>query len=118
LTHLAARNGHLKILQFLQQHNALSLQKENRFQTTGLDLAVAMKHTDCVDFLIEFGSQHALNSALLNASQEGNLLLVKQLVLKGASLECCMMDNGATPLDRACYNGHLPVVEFLLERGS
>jgi len=116
LSHLAARNGHLEILQFLYSNNCLCGEKESRFQTTSLDLAVAMKHYNCVDFLISHANQETLDSALLSASAEGQLEIVQKLISQGANLECRSIDIGATPLDRAAYNGHLNVVSYLLEK--
>lgn len=118
LTHLAARNGHLHILKFLDSKKCLDNGKELRFQISGLDLAIAMKHSEAVKFMLPKMNQINLDSALLSASQEGNLELVKQLVLVGANLECRMVDVGATPLDRAAYNGHYSVVFYLLEQGA
>lgn len=120
LFHLAARSGYLEILQYLvnQIGPFICIDKEDRFQLTSLDLAIALNHGKCVDFLLSFANQQVLDSALLNASQEGNLELAKKLVQCGADLEARMFDTGSTPLDRACYNGHLKVVEYLFSEGA
>lgn len=118
LTHIAARNGHLKILEYLNSYCCLSFEKESRFEVSPLDLAIAMKHWDCVEFLIPLANQSSLNAAFLSASSEGNLELVKRLYAQGASLESRTLDTSSTPLDRASYDGHLEIVQFLLEKGS
>lgn len=118
LSHIAARNGYLNILEFLSFHNALSSESEKRFRTSALNLAIAMKHWDAVYFLIPRVSTKVLDSALLSASQEGKLDLVKTLIDHGASLLASTFDTKASPLDQASYNGHLNVVSYLLEKGA
>lgn len=118
LTHLASRGGHLSILKYLQSKNKLSNSKESRFQATALDLCIALNHVDCIEFLIQFADQDSLNSALLNASNEGKTELVEKLLDHGAQVETRMPDTGATPLDRAAYNGHLSTVKLLVEKGK
>lgn len=118
LSHFAARNGNLEILQYLNENHALTFEKESRFETTSLDLAVAMKHEKCIDLLISQATLESLNSALLSACQEGNLTLVKKLLDQGANIECQASDTGAHPLDRASYSGHLETVRFLIQRGA
>lgn len=118
LAHYAARNGYLEILKYLQSKNINFNSKESRFQTSPLDLAMAMRHFSTTDFLINFANQETLNSALLSASSEGNLEFVIKLVDHGADMEYCSLDIGASSLDRAAYNGHLPVVQFLIKKGA
>lgn len=118
LTHFAARNNHLNILQYLASKNQISNERESRFNLGPLDLAIAIRHWECVDFLILHADQDALDSALISSSSEGNLQLVQKLVHQGANLEHKVLDNGATSLDRASYNGHYSVVKFLLEKGA
>lgn len=118
LSHLVARNGFLDILHFLALNDAISTSFENRFHISNLEIAIAMGHTSCVDFLIPFATPDILNSALLRTCQESKLDIIKKLVDAGASLEYRMPDIGSTPLDRACYNGHIEVVQYLIQRGA
>lgn len=121
-THIAARNGYLEILKFLKSHNAIQLHKESRFNTSPLDLTIAFKHLDCFDFLLSYIQpalhQQVLNDALITSSQEGNLECVKKLIEAGADLTHRMANIDATPLDRAAYNGHTAVAEYLLNKGA
>lgn len=105
-------------MKFLDSKGMIANDKESRFQTTALDLTIAMKHFDCADILIAYADQETLNCALQSTSQEGNLELVKKFVQFGANLECQAIDNRASPLDRAAFNGHLDVVAYLLEKGA
>lgn len=103
LTHLCARNGFLKGLEFLDTHGALSHQKELRFGVFPLNFAMAMKHDDCTKFLISRASKDELNQSLLNCAQEGNLFWVQKLIEQGADLEARQPDTGASPLDRGKF---------------
>lgn len=119
LTHFASRNGSLDILKYLQSKCALLLnEKESRFQTSALDLAIGMRQMKTIEFLIPLANQETLNCALQSTVQEGNLQIVKQLLTHGADIECRAKDIEATCLDRASYNGHYEVVAYLLEKGA
>lgn len=100
LSHFAARNGSLDILNYLKEHGALTCSPDSRFSTTPLALAIAMKHLHCLDLLIAHSNQEALNSALLSTSQRGNLGVVKKLIENHADIEAVTPDTKATSLDR------------------
>lgn len=89
---------------YLNSKKLISNDKESRFQTTALDLVIAMKHWHCTDILISCATSETLDAALQSCSQEGNLDLVKKLVQNGANLESRAIDNRASPLDRAGFN--------------
>lgn len=77
-----------------------------------------MKHSETNYFLVPRATNQILDFALLNATTEGNLELIKVLVSNGASLETRSADSGSTPLDRAAYHGHYDVVSYFIEKGS
>jgi len=52
---------------------------------------------------------------ILWAAEQGDLDLIKSLVLKHSYLVNVQDKDGYTALHRACYNNHLSIVEFLLE---
>lgn len=116
--HFAARNNHLEILEFLEEKKFSFNVVESRFFTSPLDWAILMKHSKCISFLISKSNQTTLNSALLNSTYEGNLALSKALLANGALLDSRARDNGSTPLERAAYNGHTELVQFLLGIGA
>ena len=63
-----------------------------------------------------------VGSALVNACDRGDLEEVKKLVFAKVplSMQCEFGSFGirSRPLRRACYNGHIEVVEFLLNNGA
>lgn len=73
LAHFCARNGHLEMLKYLKSKNVTLYGCESRFQTTPLDLAIAMKHFDVIDFFLEGAPQNVLDMALLSSASEGNV---------------------------------------------
>ena len=75
-------------------------------------------------FLLERSTQlpglimHSLaDSDLYTAAQEGDVERVKKLVEAGMPINEKTL-NGRTPLQSACFYGHLPVVEYLVEHGG
>jgi ankyrin repeat protein len=54
---------------------------------------------------------------IFKACLKGNLEVVKELVSKDTRLADQIHAAGMTPLQLASYNGHLPVVEFLVSIG-
>lgn len=117
--HFAGRNGHLEILKFLEEQTFSKFnEKENRFQTSALTLAIAMKHMKCVEFLASHANQESLNLALISLVTEGNLELVKFFLSKGADIHSHDLDITGTPLFWASYAEHLTVAKYLLEKGA
>lgn len=117
--HFAARNGHLEILKYLSEMNFPKFNdKEKRFETSPLILAIAMKHTNCVEFLASLADQDALNNGLISGCQESNLDLVKLFISKGADLKAQDPELTFTPLCWACRTGNPEIVQYLLEKGA
>ncbi|KAF7692883.1 ankyrin repeat domain-containing protein 49 [Silurus meridionalis] len=55
---------------------------------------------------------------MLWAAEKNRLSTVERLAACDPSLINCYDDDGYTPLHRASYNGHAPVVSFLLDSGA
>jgi ankyrin repeat protein len=69
------------------------------------------------DVCIDPQVQKRNNDALLKAVRHGDTALVKELLDKGADLEC--VDNSKfTPLLNAVHARQIPIVELLIERGA
>jgi ankyrin repeat protein len=57
-------------------------------------------------------------TALMHASENGHLEIVRELCRKGANVNAARADNGFTALMLASWNGHQEVVRELCERGG
>lgn len=117
--HFTARNGESETLQYLiangfQKFNEM----EQRFETNPLNLAVSMKHSECVYILAQHADQKTLNNSLISACIEGNLEFVKLFVECGAELNCFDPDITKTPLGWSCDSGKLSIVKYLVEKGA
>ncbi|XP_050441239.1 ankyrin repeat domain-containing protein 49-like [Adelges cooleyi] len=55
---------------------------------------------------------------ILWAAEQGDLILVKSLISKQKNLINVQDTDGYTPLHRASYSNHLPIVELLLRNGA
>jgi hypothetical protein len=53
-----------------------------------------------------------LNENLIYACEAGNVLIVQELVERGANIRW----RGGEPISVACFNGHLDVIRYLFER--
>lgn len=117
--HFAARNGHHEILKYLAEMKFPNFnEKEKRFETSPLILAIAMKHTNCVTFLSDLADQDALNNGLISGCQEADILLVRLFIEKGANLQAQDPELTFTPLCWACRTGNPEIVQYLLEKGA
>jgi ankyrin repeat protein len=134
----ASANGHLEVVKLLLEKHA-DLHAEN---DSALREASATGHLNVVKLLLEKGADlHAENdSALREASATGRLDVVRHLLEKGADLHAeaapVLRPNGrldrlnrllegddarslkGSALYRASANGHLDVVNVLLEKGA
>ncbi|MGL9761743.1 MAG: ankyrin repeat domain-containing protein [Wolbachia sp.] len=137
--HFAAQGGNLDIAQFLLDEGAV-IESQDKDDKKPLDLAVEAGRLNVAKLLLDRGAsvnakdkndrtpldlatkgdmieilkKAELDQGLLINARDGNLDKVKDLIAQGANLET--KDN--TPLHNACSNGHLKVVEYLIERGA
>jgi ankyrin repeat protein len=57
-------------------------------------------------------------TALMIASEKGNLVIAQLLVEGGANVNAARTDDGWTALMRAAKKGHLEIARFLLNSGA
>ena len=87
---------------------------QSKFNPTTLSgIAVRVKGLIIYKFNVPDNS----GSELLTASQKGDLVKVRNLIVKGANINV-YSDKGATPLFYAVANDYLPIVKFLLANGA
>jgi hypothetical protein len=119
--HIAARNGHTRVVEHLGQARAdLNVQKGNG--ATPLYLAGQNGHLGVVKALLAHSASvdQAMDDGatpLIVAGQNGHLEVVTALLAHSASVDQAR-DGGATPLFIAGRNGHLEVVKALLAHSA
>jgi ankyrin repeat protein len=121
---VAARLGHADIVQaLLRQHARVDLQtRKGTVPRFRLPSSNAGSKGDGIvrGGWPDRGQREATpgaKTALLFATREGHLEVVKQLLAGGADIEKADAD-GVTPLLMAVLNGQIPVAEYLLDRGA
>ncbi|XP_033031608.1 ankyrin repeat and SOCS box protein 3 isoform X2 [Trachypithecus francoisi] len=120
--HLAASQGHWKIVQILLEAgadpNATTLE-----ETTPLFLAVENGQIDVLKLLLQHGANvngsHSMCgwNSLHQASFQENAEIIKLLLKKGANKEC-QDDFGITPLFVAAQYGKLESLRILISSGA
>nr|XP_011711518.1 ankyrin repeat and SOCS box protein 3 isoform X4 [Macaca nemestrina] len=120
--HLAASQGHWKIVQILLEAgadpNATTLE-----ETTPLFLAVENGQIDVLKLLLQHGANvngsHSMCgwNSLHQASFQENAEIIKLLLKKGANKEC-QDDFGITPLFVAAQYGKLESLSILISSGA
>jgi len=143
--HLASRNGHLEVVEFLLS-KGVDINLQNNFSCTPLSLAVSHGHLEIVKFLIRHGSDvnerdNLGTSPLLSAVMvlpfldekgqdvSGNYSvrklgddryrkeIIKLLIEEGADVNAAN-EEGETPLWTASLHGDKEIVELLIKIGA
>ncbi len=104
--HLAVDANRLSVVKLLLDRGASVNVTDMNSQTP---LGLATKGN-----MIEILKKAELDQGLLINARGGNLDKVKDLIAQGANLET----NDNTALHNACSNGHLKVVEYLIDKGA
>jgi len=126
--HLAASEGHTHCLKFLVCAAASAssvLNARNDQGETPKDAAQRYMKDECVDYLnaIEFDLQHPETSENLAypghvSAAKGDLAYLQMLVDTGVVNVNERDDSGSTPAHKACGNGKIPVLKWLIEEGA
>ncbi|XP_022153656.1 ankyrin repeat-containing protein At5g02620-like [Momordica charantia] len=116
--HEACREGEAQILMLLLETNLLASSHQNE---SLLFEACTMCHVKVVKILLNQRQIHhsdlEVAAAFLEAASQGFLGVVKEISRK-FSVGAMVDEDGLSGLHRACLNGHLDVVRFLLNRGD
>jgi len=118
LLHCAADMGHLEMVQYLVEHEAQIMPRDDDGMTP-LHLACMGGHVECVEYLIEEGSYWNTRddegmSPFLMAAKEGNVELASILIDIGANVHV-RNDLGNTAMHLACESGSMDMTKFLLD---
>jgi hypothetical protein len=79
--------------------------------------AAEHNHTYILKMLLVGASQDEMNAALYGAAESGNVLLVREMLGRGADANTTFL-NGDTALNAAKENGHKEVIELLKAAGA
>ncbi|XP_044762829.1 uncharacterized protein LOC123319871 [Coccinella septempunctata] len=116
-----AKDGFTDILKIFLENGA-DVNVTTKDGLTPLLYAVEGRHLEIVDLLmqqdgIEVNRSNILRMTPLHgASMNGDVEIVRLLIMKGADLDCRNLE-GMTPLHFACKHGHEAVVDLLIEHG-
>lgn len=118
LLDFAAGKGHTRIINYLIEHDAYTLDKPSfRERITAIDRACKAGYDDVLDLLVAKGA--TLNTVRLNlqrpahgAAIQGHTNVLKRLVELNADVTS-VDDVGKAPLDYAVYYCHKEAIEFL-----
>lgn len=110
--HLAAEHGYDQFVEILLNLSADTTIKSND-QKTPIEMAFENKHIQVVNALLKTDvSQSQLNYFLFLAAKYGQSDVVKELIARGASVQCT--DSQYSPINIAAQNGYLDVVKILI----
>jgi ankyrin repeat protein len=120
---LAAKNGHLEVVQYLHQHGANITIKDSQ-QFNALYYAAENGHLEVVKYLIENGAKSDINmrtgheigssgTPLFIAARNGYFNIVTYLHQHGGNVNVEGGDILGTALFHAVRNGHIEIAQFL-----
>ncbi|VDI66405.1 60kDa lysophospholipase [Mytilus galloprovincialis] len=119
--HVACREGHLEVVQYLLQHGA-SVHAKDLDKKTPLMDAVQNKHFSIISILVQTGAIITLQPVILamelcRAASQEDVDTLKAWKIAGADLNESDYDN-RTALHVAVSLGHVETVKFLLDNGA
>lgn len=122
--HLAAREGHTKILTTLMTAPGIDLLIKNREKRTPLHIAAIYNHPSAARVLLETNPlllkprDQWKRTAFLIAAEKGNLEVLKVLRQYGQDMNETTVTQGWTALHLAAENGHVETVKWLADYGT
>jgi ankyrin repeat protein len=120
---VAAERGKFDAVKILLNYDADPNAQEHHAGQTALMWAIAEKHGEVADLLVEYEADVGLStksgfSPLMFAVQQGDLDTVGALLTAGAEIDEVMPKSGVNPLMIATVGGFDEIVKLLLEKGA
>jgi hypothetical protein len=122
--HLAAREGHTKVLTTLMTAPGIDLLIKNREERTPLHIAAIYNHPAAARVLLETNPlllkprDQWKRTAFLIAAEKGHLEVLKVLRQYGQDMNETTATSGWTALHLAAENGHVETVKWLVSHGT
>lgn len=122
--HLAAREGHTKILTTLMTAPGIDLLIKNREERTPLHIAALYNHPAAARVLLETNPlllkarDQWKRTAFLIAAEKGHHGVLKVLRQYGQDMNETTVTQGWTALHLAAENGHVEALKWLTEHGT
>lgn len=116
---IAARWGHVKIVQYLLMLKGLGKERLRQLDPTAgnhfaLDQAIRFKHQSIVNILFGFVDAKSDSSQIsVTCAYSGNVRIMKGLTKIG--LLTAVSSELTRIMEKACYYGHLGVVKYIVE---
>lgn len=118
--------GYKNIVELLLEQKNISINALNCDYESALMCASWNGHFEIVKLLCKcedicinwYNKEYGLHTALMYACSTGNINIVEYLLECKAEPECVMRPNGEFPLIDASRNGHLNIIELLLENSN
>ena len=119
--HFAAEFGQAHIVKYLVESCNHDINVEDKYGNTPLYMACIYNHLPVVEYLTAQTNCN-INSnnerhPLIAATDKEHLEIVKHLIeSSGCDINVREKGTGSTPLHKACYNGSLSIVEYLISK--
>lgn len=120
--HVAAQNGHLKIIKLFLEHEKILIYLVDSEDKKPIHFAAKQGHLEIIKFFLE-QDKNLINekdnngqTPLLLAASEGHMDAVIYLLEQGAELFNANAQNSKNPFFHAAVNGHVEMAKFLAKK--
>ena len=119
--HLAAEFGQAHIVKYLVESCNHNINVEDKYGNTPLYMACIYNHLPVVEYLTAQPNCNVNSNNerhhLVAATDKEHLEIVKHLIeSSGCDINVREKGTGSAPLHKACYNGSLSIVEYLISK--
>lgn len=123
---MACENGHFDIVKYILSYEEVAkklINKTDSHSRTPLVCACQNGSLECVKALVQFGnvqfiSKHRKRSALIDAAANGHADIVQYLIKQKECDITAKNCHKLTGIEAAILNGHIDVVDVLVQNGA